>query len=217
MNMNLFKYIVNITMFVFFAVFLFSSCEKEENDNSQREFYVDNNNDGSDDDKDESINIQKIVNENVTADIKYEYFAFNMELYTHLTDPGKYFAGNTNVKYGIEWYYTNRPDEIYFNTLNPNNRRLMNVTIVSQNHYSVIISVFAWDDDEIALLSLYNIGYYALKKAEEQGKTLTSDEKALLKSLEKDMNRYIDDVNAYRGKVYVEIDGKKYYVKSFRK
>ena len=31
------------------------------------------------------------------------------------------------------------------------------------------------------------------------------------------MNHYIDDVNAYRGKVYVEIDGKKYYVKSFRK
>lgn len=182
-------------------------------------FYRDGEYSGNDENSGgKTVDIQKIVNENVTADVKYEYYTFSLELYTYLTDPGKYYAGRSDINYGIEWYYTNRPESSYYYILDSENR-FMDVSKVSSNHYSVIIPVFAWDDDseKTTLLNLYSFQYRAAKKAEERGETLTKDEKDLVYSLEKKLNNYINEVNAYRGKVYVEIDSKRYYIKSFSK
>lgn len=166
----------------------------------------------------ETVDIQSIVNENVSADVVYEYFTFSLELYTNLTDKGKYYAGRNDIKYGVEWSYTNRIGSVYSYILDPKNK-FMDVTIVSSNHYSVIIPLFAWDDDDekTTLLNLYSFQYRAVKKAEERGETLTKDERDLKNSVEKQLNKYISEVNAYRGKIFVEIDGKRYYVCSFKK
>lgn len=166
----------------------------------------------------ETVDIQNIVNENVSADVLYEYFTFSLELYTYLTDNGKYYAGRSDIKYGVEWSYTNRPGAVYSYILDPKNS-FMDVTVVSSNHYSVIIPIFAFDDDEetTVLMNIYSFQYRAVKKKEERGETLTKDERDLKNSVEKQLNKYISEVNAYRGKIFVEIDGKRYYVCSFKK
>lgn len=199
-------------MAVIFIGISFTCCDKEEV--KKQDEYVDN----GDEDKGELVNIQKIVDENVTADIKYEYYTFSLELYTHLTESGKHFAGKSNITYGVEWYYKNRDDIIYSYTLDSKNS-FMKVTLVSSSHYSVIIPVFTWDDDseKTVLMNINSLQYRALKQAEERGEKLSTDEKNLLYSLEKQLSKYINEVNAYRGKIYVEIDGMRYYVKSFQK
>ena len=164
-------------------------------------------------------NISAIVNENVTASVKYEYYTFSLDLYTYLTETGSYFSGSDNIKYGIEWTYSNRNDgNIYSYTLDTNNS-FMKVTKVSSNHYSVIIPPFAWNDDDnkTALMNFYCFQYRSLKTKEKNGEILSSDEKEGLANLEKILNPYMSDVDAYRGKVYVDISGERFYVKSFQK
>ena len=175
-------------------------------------------NNNNSDENDGSADIQKLVNENVTADVKYEYFTFSLELYTYLTDPGKYFAGKSDINYGVEWAYTNRPEMIYSYILDPGNR-FMNTTIISSNHYSVVVPIFVWDEDseKTTLMNMYSFQYRACKQAQDRGEKLTSDEKDLMNSCEKELNKYINEVNAYRGKIFVEIGNKRYYVKSFSK
>ena len=136
-------------------------------------------NNNNSDENDGSADIQKLVNENVTADVKYEYFTFSL-------DPGN---------------------------------RFMNTTIISSNHYSVVVPIFVWDEDseKTTLMNMYSFQYRACKQAQDRGEKLTSDEKDLMNSCEKELNKYINEVNAYRGKIFVEIGNKRYYVKSFSK
>ena len=105
MKKNFFNW-MTILMVVFVVGMTSISCEKEKLETEKE--YNDNYNDNNDSygNNGESIDIQKLVNENVTADVKYEYFTFSLELYTYLTDPGKYFAGRSYIKYGVEWSYT---------------------------------------------------------------------------------------------------------------
>ena len=94
----------------------------------------------------------------------------------------------------------------------------MRTTKVSSNHYSVIVSVFNWVDDdyETTFMNLYNLQYYGLKEKEKQ-ETLNKDEKDLLKETEEKLKSHISEIYAFRGKVFVEIDGRKYYICSFQK
>lgn len=217
MKKNFFNW-MTILMVVFVVGMTSISCEKEKLETEKE--YNDNYNDNNDSygNNGESIDIQKLVNENVTADVKYEYFTFSLELYTYLTDPGKYFAGRSDIKYGVEWSYTNRKGMIYSYILDPRNR-FMDTTVISSNHYSVVVPIFAWDNDSenTTWLNYISFQYRACKKLEERGEKLTSDQRDLMISTEKQLNNYIGEVNAYRGKIYVEIADKRYYVKSFQK
>jgi hypothetical protein len=217
MKKNFFNWMA-ILMVAFVLEITSISCEKEKIETEKEYTEDDSYNNNTSGDNGESIDIQKLVNENVTADVKYEYFTFSLELYTYLTDPGKYFAGRSDIKYGVEWSYTNRTGMIYSHILDPENR-FMDTTIISSNHYSVVVPIFVWDDDseKTVLMNMYSFQYRACKQAEERGEKLTSDERSLMISCEKELNRYIGEVNAYRGKIYVEIANKRYYVKLFQK
>lgn len=166
---------------------------------------------------DQKIDYSKTISENVSVSAAFSYYTFTVELYTYLTDAGKPLAGRSDVRYGIEWSYTNRKGSKYSYYLDPNNH-FMETTKVSSNHYSVIVTVFCWDDDDVKTteMNLYSLQYYGLKKKEKE-EVLNKDEKAYIGTLEKTLNRYMSEVNAYRGKVFVEVGGERYYVKSFQK
>lgn len=193
------------------------SCDKEKV-NDREDSYVGNDDDTPTDDSRQSIEIQKIVNDNVTAQVKYEYYTFSLDLYTYLTDAGKYFAGRSDIKYGIEWYYASGDGTSGSYTLDPNNI-FMRVTMVTTNHYTVVIPVFVWDFDldKTTDMQFFSFLYRSLKLKEERGEKLREDELATLPRLEPMLRPYSYMVDAYRGKVYAEIDGKRYYVLSFKK
>lgn len=180
MKKNFFNWMA-ILMVAFVLGITSISCEKEKIETEKEYTEDDSYNNNTSGDNGESIDIQKLVNENVTADVKYEYFTFSLELYTYLTDPGKYFAGRSDIKYGVEWSYTNRTGMIYSHILDPENR-FMDTTIISSNHYSVVVPIFVWDDDseKTVLMNMYSFQYRACKQAEERGEKLTSDERSLM-------------------------------------
>lgn len=165
---------------------------------------------------DKKVDYSKTISENVSVSAAYSYYTFTVELYTYLTDAGKPLAGRSDVKYGIEWSYSNRKG-VYSYYLDPKNH-FMETTKVSSNHYSVIVTVFCWDEDDTKTteMNFYSLQYYGLKKKEKE-EGLDKNEKSYLATLEKTLNPYMSEVNAYRGKVFVEIGGERYYVKSFKK
>lgn len=163
------------------------------------------------------VNIEKIISENVSVSAEYKYYTFVVDLYTYLTDEGKYFAGRNDIKYGIEWFYTYRPGQHYYYHIDPKNN-FMWTTKVSSNHYNIVVPIFTWDDDEekMVKLNFFSFQYYSLKM-KEQNETLSKDEIEALRYDEKLLSPYISEAGAYRGKVFVEIGGKIYYVCSFQK
>ena len=130
----------------------------------------------------------------------------------------EYFKGRSDIVYGIEWTYSNRSGQSYVYRIDPKNNFMM-TTKVSSSHYNVIVPVFMWEDDEdnTSKMNFYSFQYYGLKIKEEQGDVLDRTEQDYIKTLEKKLGSYISEVNAYRGKVFVEIGGEKYYVSSFKR
>lgn len=213
------NYFLNLMFFTIFTVgtLFFVSCEKEvivEKTNETN--YNTNDNSNNQSNGSNSIDVSKIVNENVSVNVKYEYYTFVIELYTYLCETGKPFAGRNDIKYGIEWSYSYRSDYSYYYIFDMNNS-FMKVTQVSSNKYSVIVPIFTFDndDDKTVTLNFFSFQYRDLKH-KEKNESLSTEEKDVLKYLESKLSPYKDEVKAYRGKVYVEIDGKKYYVKSFQ-
>lgn len=204
------------------AIFIGSSlmsCNKDNDDEHRDDFPIENENDDTpSNNNDENVSILKIINENVTAIVKYEYYTFHLDLYTELTENGKYFAGRNDIKYGVEWHYSNGAGSSGYYTIDPKNR-FMDVTIISSNHYSVVIPIFVWEDDadKTTKMNFFSFQYRYLKLKEANGETLSSDERTLLTRLEKEFKPYINMINEYRGKVFVDIGNKRYYIKSFQK
>lgn len=132
-------------------------------------------------------------------------------------EAGRYFEGRNDIEYGIEWSYTYNTDMNYSYFLKSQNG-YMRVTKVSVNHYSVIAPVFTWPDnkDKENVMNDLSIQYSALKQLEKEG-SLGKEDKQFMLQIENILTPYMSEVNAYRGKVFVEIDGERYYVKSFQK
>ena len=203
------------------ALMVSCNSDEPEEDNLPIEHPNDNgsfssSNDNTDN-SEKSRYISNIVKTNVSADVEYTYFTFTIELYTYLTDAGRYFEGRNDIEYGIEWSYTYNTDMNYSYFLKSQNG-YMRVTKVSVNHYSVIAPVFTWPDnkDKENVMNDLSIQYSALKQLEKEG-SLGKEDKQFMLQIENILTPYMSEVNAYRGKVFVEIDGERYYVKSFQK
>lgn len=216
------RYMIVMSFVVICTGFLLSSCDKDDDAEHQDVIIIDNNKDKQKDDNGgETVDVARIIKENVSVSVKYEYYTFSLELTTHLAEPGQYFAGRTDIKYGVEWYYNNRLGgetySVYSQTFDTGNS-FFRETKVSSNHYSVIIPVFTWEDNDnkTVTMNMYAFKYRTLKQKEENGE-IKQDEKTLITRLEGYLSPYISEVNAYRGKVYAEIGGKKYYIKLFQK
>ena len=151
-------------------------------------------------DREDIVNIEKIVKDNVSASAEYKYFAFVVDLFTYLTDKGKYFEGRSDIKYGIEWYYSYSPNNSFFYYLDPTKSDMV-TTMVSVNHYNVLVPIFSEivDEEKWAVLNFFSLQYCSLKM-KEQKESLSKDEKEALKNDEKLLSPYTSVADTYRRK-----------------
>ena len=192
----------------------YTQWEHENSDDTDKDDSSDGNTDSSEDKGNNTTSYADAIRENVSATVNYEYYNFVVQLYSYATDSGKPLAGK-NVNYGIEWYYTTNPYTVFDCDVNTKNS-FLTTTKVSANQYTVIAPVFVWEDDDSKtyLMNFYSLQYRALK---QKTGSLTSDEKKIMQQLEKDLGKCAYMVDTYRGRVYAEVEGKRYYIKSFQK
>ncbi len=174
----------------------FASCGKDDDndDNPQGDGsgWVDDG-DGNDDggDGNGGVNIGALISRHVNASVSYADYVWKISCTSTMED----VLPDCRIKYGVEfgegdYYYQSYMEQSY------------------SGRWSVEISIFIDDGACTLYLSSYNALNEKMKTEE-----LTDDEKELYREIVKLMDESEAKIlRTYMGRVFVEINGKRYYI-----
>ncbi len=174
----------------------FASCSKDDDGDDDPSGggsgWVDDGDDGDDDGGGNSGgNIGALISRHVRASVSYADYVWDVSLTSTLED----VLPDYRIKYGVEfgeggYYYQSYMEQSY------------------SGRWSVEISIFIDDGACTLYLSSYNALNEKMKTEE-----LTDDEKELYREIVKLMDESEAKIlRTYMGRVFVEINGKRYYI-----
>lgn len=135
--------------------------------------------------------VSQTIGKYVTVTSYYKDYAYNITISSRLSDV---YKGKV-IKYGIEWGYLQSYDYVQY---------------IGTGGEQYTVKAFISNDGE---MSVYWRSYNALMDKIESGEKLREDEKNLLENLIEFLDEEETEVLAdYCGRIFVEMDGIKYYV-----
>ena len=142
--------------------------------------------------------VERLINSTVYPMVSYLNYSYQVEITSTLSEtlPGK------DIRYGIECGYGGYDWEKY-------------ATKSIGNSYSCVSSIFLDTEDDFAVEALYWSSFVdLLEKQESRG--LRDDEQQLYNEIVKTLRKSESNAKSqYQGRVFVKVDGKKYYIKNF--
>jgi len=207
------------TYFLFLALLLTTilnismvSCSKEEHETPVVTYYPDNtdNTDTGNNDRPNSESIEDIVSKNIISTISYSNYFWYISLSTSLGDK----FPNKSILYGIEFGY-GQYDTWFNSACKGNSYHYGYGASGSGNYYTLEVSVFDGSDGTYSNESFYVRQYVDLLE-KQKTTTLDKDQRNLLNKLSKQLpTPGAKAKKAFTGKLYAEIDSKRYYFKNF--
>lgn len=184
-----------------------TACGDDDDDKDitdEHEEYNDNNSGSST----SSDNYSSIINSKVSASVSYSDYFWHITFKTSLTSSD---VDGKSIKYGMDCGYTSIDYEYYQVYFDDN---------TSSTITEDICTFFAAGDSYTKTFVYYQFfakEYKSLNDRQKNGQSLSQDEKATLERVKKILNESTakQGVAEFWGQLFVEISGKKYYVKSF--
>lgn len=186
------KIIKYSSLFICVAMtFLSCSCGDEED---SEDAIIDNNPNSGE------TNYSTTINSKVSATVYYSDYFWNISINTSLQSSD---VDDNSIKYGIKCGYRNYPIIEYSKYL------ITSGAIITSKEPLFV-------DTPYATQAIYTNSYVALKQKMANGEKLSDSEQELYNNIIQDMRKNESSARSvYWGKIFVEIDGEIYYVKSF--
>lgn len=147
---------------------------------------------------DNDAQMEKAIRQYVYSIISYLDYSYQIEIVSNVAD----LYTTKTFRYGIECGYGSYDWEKY-------------ATHKQGNIYVCVSSVFIETEDEFATESFYWSSYIDLLKKKET-RELREDEQQLYDDIVKILRKSENKAkNQYQGRVFVEVDGNRYYIKDF--
>ena len=170
----------------------FVSCGDDDDENNTPSFgWRPERGGNADNGSENNDEVSQTIGKYVTVTSYYKDYAYNITISSRLSDV---YKGKV-IKYGIEWGYLQNYDYVQY---------------IGTGGEKYTAKAFILSDGE---MSIYWGSYNALMNKIESGEKLSEDEKDLLEDLKEILDEEESDALAdYCGRIFVEMDGKKYYV-----